>query len=326
MRIALLTRLDRFQEDHAWLAIPVGVAKKFGEDRAGSLAALIAYFSFFSLFPLLMVLSTISGIVLKGSPSLRDRVLDSALAQFPVIGPRVGSVVRPQVGSGWLILVGSIFAIWSGLGGVSAAQEALDDVWDVPRRERPSFVRSRLRALMMLGVLGLFVGLVSVGGAVSAALGQGWVPRIGAFALAGALNVGTVMVAYRMLTTARPTWAELWVGALVAGVAWTVLQTVGGQLVDSRIRGASEVYGFFAIVIGLLTWIYLTAQVFLVGAEINVVLARRLWPRRLFPPPLDEADQRAIVAEARESNLHHGTEVDVRFQPRPEQTPGDRSG
>src|ERR1700760_605724 len=77
---------DRAQQRRFWLAIPVAVVKKFGDDQAGSLAALIAYYAFFSLFPLLLVFVTVLGFVLQGNPHAQQAVQDSVLSQFPVIG------------------------------------------------------------------------------------------------------------------------------------------------------------------------------------------------------------------------------------------------
>ena len=65
------------------------VVKKFGDDGAGQLAALIAYYGFASLFPLLLVLVTVLGFVLEGSPQTRDEVVHSALGQFPIIGTQL---------------------------------------------------------------------------------------------------------------------------------------------------------------------------------------------------------------------------------------------
>src|SRR5262250_3720866 len=77
--------LDLVQRGHAWLAFPVAVWKKFGDDQAGNLAALIAYFGFASLFPLLLVFVTVLDLVLRDYPTLRERVLSSTFGQFPVI-------------------------------------------------------------------------------------------------------------------------------------------------------------------------------------------------------------------------------------------------
>jgi membrane protein len=77
-----LQALDAFQQRHAVLALPFAVTKKFGDDRGGNLAALIAYRAFFSLFPLLLLMTTVLGYLLADDPELRRSVVDSTLAQF----------------------------------------------------------------------------------------------------------------------------------------------------------------------------------------------------------------------------------------------------
>jgi membrane protein len=86
-----MDRLDRFQRRNRALAVPFAVVRKFGDDQAGNLAGLLAYYGFFSLFPLLLVLVTVLGFVLSGRPRLQSRILDSAQAQFPVIGDQIGA-------------------------------------------------------------------------------------------------------------------------------------------------------------------------------------------------------------------------------------------
>src|SRR5215211_7838238 len=79
----LLQAVDDVQQRHRWLAFPMAVVKKYGEDQAGQRAALLAYYGFFSLFPLLLVAVTVLSFVLHGRADLSERVADSTLAQFP---------------------------------------------------------------------------------------------------------------------------------------------------------------------------------------------------------------------------------------------------
>src|SRR5215469_7034800 len=81
--------LDRVQQRHGWLAFLVAVWKKFSDDQAGNLAALVAYYGFASLFPLLLVFVTVLDIVLRNDPKLREQVVSSTFGQFPVIGPQL---------------------------------------------------------------------------------------------------------------------------------------------------------------------------------------------------------------------------------------------
>jgi membrane protein len=138
----LLQAVDDFQQRHRWLAFPVAVVKKYGEDQAGQRAALLAYYGFFSLFPLLLVAVTVLSLVLQGRSDLSERVVDSTLAQFPVIGDQIrdeveGSRLRA---SGLALVVGAALALWGGLGVAEAAQAAMNGIWNVPRRRYPSFL------------------------------------------------------------------------------------------------------------------------------------------------------------------------------------------
>jgi membrane protein len=114
----LVRAVDDFQQRHRWLAFPVAVVKKYGEDQAGHRAALLAYYGFFSLFPLLLVAVTVLGFVLQGQSDLGQRIVDSAVAQFPVIGDEIsGTVSQSRLrGSGLALAVGLGLALWGGLG------------------------------------------------------------------------------------------------------------------------------------------------------------------------------------------------------------------
>jgi YihY family inner membrane protein len=299
------------------------VIKKFGDDRASQLAALIAYYGFFSLFPLLLVFSTVVAIVVDDDPDLRRRLLDSALRQFPVVGVRIRETIDELTGSSFALIVGIVGALWSGTAVVAAAQHAMDEVWDVPRVERPGVLVRVTRALLLLGVFGTSIVLSTF--LAGSGAETGW--HAAAWTIVSV--VGTVLVsvavfafAYRVLTVADVRWRDVVPGAILAAVVWTLLLLLGGWLVDRHIRNASQVYGFFAIVIGLLTWISLAAQVFLFAAEVNVVRARRLWPRSMVAPLASE-DRRVLADQAEEEQARPEERVDVTFEERPPEG-GDR--
>lgn len=310
----LVRRVDDVQRARPLLAFPFAVVKKFGDDRASHLAALIAYYGFFSLFPLLLLFATVVAIVVRDDPDLRRRLLESALSQFPVVGTQIGESVNELTGSSFALIVGIVGALWSGTAVVAAAQQAMDDVWDVPRVERPGLVARVTRAVLLLAVFGVSIVLSTFLGGTGAE--TGWsAAALKILSLAGAVlvSVAVFAFAYRVLTVAEVHWREVLPGAVVAAVAWTVLLMVGGWLVDRHIRNASQVYGFFAIVIGLLAWISLAAQMFLLAAEINVVRARRLWPRSLVAPPLESEDRRVLADQAKEERGRPEERVDVSF-------------
>src|SRR5437764_15301033 len=110
----MLDRLDAYQRRHRWAAFLFAVVKKFGDDKAGYLAALITYYTFFSLFLLLIVFVTILGFVLHGNPKLTTSIQHSILGQFPVIGKQIK--VHSLTGSGVALAVALLGTLWSGLG------------------------------------------------------------------------------------------------------------------------------------------------------------------------------------------------------------------
>jgi YihY family inner membrane protein len=274
-----IDRADRFQRRRAWSAVPVAVLKKFGDDRGGRWAALIAYYGFLSIFPLLLAFTTILALVVEGNDELQSRILGSALAQFPIVGAEIQENLGALPGSWTALAIGLGLAIWGGIGVVLALGDALDDVWGVPRRGRPGFLRGRLRALAALAVFGALTigsGVLAGIGATAGAAGR-WLSILGTFAF----DLVAIAAAYRYLTIAGVRWREVLPGAAAAAAAWIALLSVGTWLVDRQLRHASDLYGFFGIVLGLLSRMYLGAQVLLLSAELNVVLARGLWPRGL---------------------------------------------
>jgi YihY family inner membrane protein len=264
------------------LAIPVAAIRRFSEDGAGRWAAVIAYYGFFSLFPLLLVLVTILGLVLRGDPSALASIQRSALHQFPVIGSDLQQ--RRLGGHVYAVVLGMTMALWAGLGVAQAAQGAFDTIWDV---ERASALRRRLRTLALLTTVGPLFAASSALSGLAASGGSGPLQSVLGVVVSLAADGVLFAVAFRLLSPADVGWRDLWPGIAVAAVAWELLQTLGGIYVDHVIRGATGTYGTFALVIGLLTWMHIGAQASIFAAEVNVVVARRLWPRAIFSEQRD---------------------------------------
>jgi membrane protein len=308
---------DRWQRRHCVVGFPLAVLRKYGDDQGGYLAATIAYYAFFSIFPLLLVLTTVLGFVLEGHGHLYRSVVGSALGQLPVIGHQLRT--HTLSGSGLGLGVGIAGALWGGTSVFLAAQNAMNRLWGVPYTRRPAFVSARLRSLGLLVLLGggaLATTVLSGLGSFGAGYGIAW--KVGSIALSTVLDIGLFWIGFRLLTAAGASWRRLRVGAICAGVAYEVLQAVGGYYVGHVLKGATGTYGTFALVIGLLSWIYLSAHVILLAAEANVVAVRRLWPRSFSvgveQPPTD-ADRRALAQRTRVERRREDERVDVELQP-----------
>jgi YihY family inner membrane protein len=318
----VLRAVDRWQQRHSWPAFGVAAWKKFGDDQAGNLAALIAYYAFASIFPLLLVFVTILDLVLSGNPELRNDLLNSALSGFPVIGDQLKHNVHGLGGSGLALAVGLIFAFAGALGFAAAAQNALNSAWEVPFSRRPGFPWSLLRSIGLTLVVGIgqivTVTLSSIAGGTGHVI-SGAASHIAAVAVALVLNIVVFWVGFRLATAREIPARDLRLGALIAGTLWQVLQLVGGYLVAHQLARSSSLYGTFGIVLGLLAWLFLEAQLTLYAVEINVTAVRRLWPRSLFPPPLTEKDLEAyrLYAEAEQRRPDVKVEVEETDQPKP---------
>jgi membrane protein len=319
-----LRGFDAYQQAHTWVGFPVAVAKKFKDDRAGYLAGLVAYYAFFSLFPLLLILVSILGFLLGESSDFRQRVIDSVVDQIPVIGVLVSADIESIQGSGFALAVGLSGTLLLGLGVVRALQHGMDQVWNVPKHRRPKFLKSRARPLTMLGVLGLgAIGSTLISGVGSSGQG-GWSSVLGVAGVLGrlGLNFALFLVAFRLLTNAVVGWRDVLPGAAFAAFAWALLQALGGYIVRNQLTRASAIYGFFAVVIGLLSWLTLGALVTLLAAEINVVKTRRLWPRNLVHRDrMTVAETIALSGLAKQEQMHPSERIEVSFDGSPAAAP-----
>jgi YihY family inner membrane protein len=272
----------------------------------------------------MLVLVTLLGMLLRNNPELQDTIRTSALANFPVIGEEISKNVHSLRGSGLALGIGLALALWAGLGVMKVLQTAMNALWNVPYRHRPSVWLSLLRAMLLLLVL----GVITVASAAAGGVGAGsdsWLLGIAGIAISVLLNLVLFLLAFRILTTEDVAWGDVFPGALIAALAWTVLQAVGGYIVSHQLQGASDTYGTFAMVIGLLAWIYLGGQITLFAAEVNVVRKRRLWPRAIVQPPLTDADERALKSYAEQEERRPEEDVIVRIE-ETATSPNDRHG
>jgi YihY family inner membrane protein len=310
----LLRAADRFQQRHTVLGFPVGVVKKYGDDEAGKHAALLAYYGFLSLFPLLLVFVTLLGYALANNRALRQQIIDAAVAQFPVAGTQIADSIKTIQGSGIGLAVGILGTLWGGLGITQSAQDAMNAVWNIPRRRRPNYWLRLARGLGSLLLLAAAIlaatALAQLGTATSGVAG-----RLLSFVGSLVLNLLLLTVLFQVLTGMPVPWRRLLPGAAVGAVGWSALQTAGVLIVNRQLAQANLIYGVFAVVIVLLGWMYLSAQLLLYAAELNVVLARRLWPRGLLQPPLTEPDRRVLTALAETEERRPEQSIEVRFSP-----------
>jgi inner membrane protein YhjD len=310
--------LDRLQRRNRAVGFAIAVIYKYVDDQGSYLAALITYYAFLSLFPLLLLLTTTLGVLLAGHPDLQRQVLSSTLSQFPVIGDQLQEPHRLSGGVGG-VMVGIAVAFYGGLGIGQAIQNAMDSVWAVPRNVRPDPLRSRLRSLVMLIVLGsaaIASTVVSSIGHVAASFGV--ISKVGLVLLAVAINGAICMVLFKVTTARELRWRDVLLGALIAAVVWQLLQWFGAGYVSHTVKTASATNSVFALVLGLLAFLYLVSVSLVMCAQINVVRVKRLYPRSLLTPftdnvELTRADRQTYTGRAKAERAKGFQHVRVTF-------------
>jgi YihY family inner membrane protein len=311
--MSVLKKVDAAQKATKPTGVAVATFKKFSEDKSTSLAAMMAFWAFFSIFPLLMVLVTVLGWVLP--TSTKDSVLTHIAQMFPLLNP---STIKGLSGAVWALIVGGVTALWSGLGAVLTTQTAFNSVWEIPYHERPGLVEQVLRSLRVLATIGVGLVLTTLisGFVTSSASGVhlGVVGRVAGYVIAALLDVGLFVAAFRMLTDREVTTRDVLPGALLSGIVFFILEQLSSVIIANRLKHAQATYGHFATVITILWWFYLSSVVTLLGAQLNVVLKERMYPRSVVDAPQTEADQRALQAYAQERTYQPEEKVEARVE------------
>jgi membrane protein len=314
--------IDDVQRRFPAVGLPIAVVYKFFDDQGNYLAAIITYYAFVAIFPLLLLATSILGFVLQGNPDLQKSVLDSALVQFPVVGDELG---RPGglSGSTGAVLAGSLVALYGSLGLGSAIQNAMNIAWSVPRNSRPNPILLRLKSLLLLLVAGasvLAVTAVSVVGRNTDVFGTRfsttvqWLVTLTTVALIALL----LTLLFRLATARGHTWWHAAPGGILVAVLWQVLQVASTAYIKRVLNETSSMNQTFGVVLGLIGLIFLASVIAVLGIELNVVIARRLWPRALLTPFTDSvdltpADRKAYTSYA-SAQRHKGfEEVTVTF-------------
>lgn len=299
------------------MAVPIAVAYKYNDDQGNYLAAILTFYAFIAIFPLLLLASSIFGFVLQGRPELQQQVLSSTLSQFPIIGDQLG---RPEGlhGSTAGVVIGALAALYGSLGLGTAIQNAMNTAWSVPRNSRPNPILLRLKSLVLVITAGAAVIGISVlsvlasstqvlGGSMDATIQ--WLIRIATVLVIGLL----LTLLFRVAAARRHNWRSAVPGAFTLAVLWQLLQYVGAWYVTHVLAETSAMNQTFGLVLGLIGLLYLASVMGMIGIEVNVVLARRLWPRALLTAfkddvDLTDADRRAYTAYA-QAQRHKGIET-----------------
>ncbi len=297
MSASVLRRVDRAQQRSTVLAVAVATVKKFSEDKTANLASMIAFWAIFSVFPLFLVLVTLLALFLPASD--KNSVLGHVAEMFPLLDPKTVSGLS---GEWWTIVLGLVTALWSGSGVVRTMQTAFNSVWGVPPEQQPGMVKQLLRTIWVLGTVGLGLVLTTLlSGLISSSasgVNLGPVGRVVGYVLAAALDVGILLAAFRILTARDITTRDVLPGAILSGIAFFILQELSALIISRYLKNAQSTYGHFATLITILWWFYLQSMITLLGAQLNVVLKKRAYPRSLTKSPQAAPDSDAHATAA----------------------------
>ena len=285
-----------------WWALVKGAGEAWIDDYAPSMGAALSYYTVFSLAPLLLIVISIAGLVF-GEEAARGEIFgqlrqlmgqDAATAIEGVLA----SVNKPAQGMAATVLGVGILLV----GATSVfgeLQDALDRIWRAPSRERTAgwwnLLRTRLLSFgMILGIA--FLLMVSlVLAAVISALGKWWGGAFGDWeTLAQIVNLlvdfvlttGVFAMIYKLMPRVQVRWHDVWLGALVTAVLFSVGKfLIGLYIGKSAVASSFGAAGSFIVV---LLWVYYSAQIFLMGAEFTWVYARTFGSMRALMPQADD--------------------------------------
>ncbi len=289
--------IDRFQQKHPILGLPIGVIKRYGENDAGHQAALITYYGFLSLFPLLLVFTSIAGLASGGSRTIQGTIMDSINSYFPVIGEQLARNIQASNKSGIALVIGLVVTFYGARGGVDAFRTALNHLWHIPKKKRVGFPLSILVSAGSLVIGGIGLTSAAILSGAASGLGQSMLFKVLAAGAALLILVPTFYWLFKLNLNTTVAKRNLQVMALYCSIGIVVMQALGSYLVTRQLRTLSPLYGTFALVLGLLFWIYLQATVVLYIVQVRIIRSRKLWPRSISGKLLTTADKQLLDNE-----------------------------
>jgi membrane protein len=283
----------------AWWSLVKRAGNAWIDDYAPSMGAALSYYSMFSLAPLLLIVIAIAGLVF-GEEAARGEVfgqirglLGTESAQ--AIEAVLASLHKPAEGTASAVL-GIVVLLIGATSVFGELQDALDRIWRAPARIRASgwwsLLRARLLSFgMILGIAFLLMVSLVLSAAISA-LGKWWGGVFGNWAtLAQVVNLGVGLLMttgvfamiYKLMPRVDVRWHDVWLGALLTAVLFTVGRYLIGAYIGKS--GVASGFGAAGSLIVIFVWVYYSAQILLMGAELTWVYARTFGSMRHLPPP-----------------------------------------
>jgi YihY family inner membrane protein len=274
-------KLDNLQSKHPFLGFPYAVIWKYGDDKAGYLAALLTYYGFLSLFPLLLLVTTLTGIAARRYPHMQDTIITGVTSYFPGIGNQLYDHINSLHQTGPALLAGVLFLIYGARGIASAFRYTTHRVWHVDRKEDLAFPHSLGNNIAIIVVGGFGFIFAAVATAAVATFQDNLTFRLLSVTVDVFILFWLFIALLKLSLPKHISLSHTWSGAFAAAIGLVILQTVGGLLLARQLKNLDALYSYFALSLGLLFWLYLQAQVMIWSLEISAVRSLKLWPRNL---------------------------------------------
>jgi YihY family inner membrane protein len=306
---------DGYQRRHKPVGFPLAVLKKYGEDQAGHQAALLTYYGFLALFPLLLILTTILKVLIRNDAELRTKIIEKATNYFPLVGNDLQQNVHTLGSTGWILAIGIILTLFGARGVADVLRNGINHVWQVPHDRRSGFPHGQIKslAILLVGAAGLILAPALSGFALSVA-GHGWPIRAVALLITLAILYLMFLGLARISLPTRVSIRELRPAAIISTLGLVIVQLLATLLLKHQLQHFDNLYGVFAVVLGLLFYLYLQAQVFFYALETASVRALKLWPRALNQQDLTAQDKKALRLYAERGSYNRDAIIDVTFK------------
>jgi YihY family inner membrane protein len=303
---------DQLQRRRKLLGFPLAVLKKYGDDQAGHQAALLAYYAFLAIFPLLLVLTTVVKVLVRGDDALSHKIINGATQYFPVVGDELQRNVHSLGGSAWILAIGVVLTLFGARGVADILRNGINHVWQVPRYSRSGFPHNFLKsfATIAVGGAGLLLAPIISGYAVTVG-GHGWLARLIALLITLGILYLMFLTLVKIALPTRVPVSDLRPAAIISTIGLALLQVAGSYILTHQLRHFNSLYGTFAVVLGLLFWLYLQAQLFFYALEVASVRALGLWPRALDQARLTAQDKKALRLYVLRNKFYAGSKISV---------------
>ena len=274
-------------------------AQSWVDDYAASMGAALAYYTLFSIAPLLLIVISIAGLVF-GEEAARGQIFAQLQGLMGEQGAAAVEALLKNVSKPSQGIIGTVVGVAVLLVGAMSVfgelQNSLDRIWRAPARREASglwtLVHSRLLSFGMILVIGFLLIVTLVASAAVVALGKWWSPFFRGWAVLAegvnfvvsfALVTVTFALIYKIMPRVRVQWRDVWIGAAVTALLFTVGKFLIGLYIGTSSFGSA--FGAAGSLAVLLIWMYYSAQIFLLGAEFTWVYAHVYGSRRQAPLP-----------------------------------------